>query len=250
MIHVHFLPTLTTADELAGGDVVVIDVLRASTTIICALASGAREVIPCLEVDEARSIAAGLPPGQALLGGEREGLLIEGFHFGNSPIEYTRRRVEGKTIVFTTTNGTRAMMLCRQARRVLVGAFVNLTATVDAIAAADPLHLLCGGTNGQVTREDVLFTGAVVQKLLERGRAGSELNDEGQIALDAWMSAAGVANGNPSADALSAAMKKSHGGRNLRSIGMEGDIDWAAHIDRFTIVPALEPNDWKIKLTR
>ena len=89
LLHVHLLPALVAAEELAASTVVVIDVLRASTTINHALAEGAREVIPCLEVEEARRVAAGLPTGQAVLGGEREGLRIEGFDLGNSPCEYS-----------------------------------------------------------------------------------------------------------------------------------------------------------------
>src|SRR5687768_10758642 len=142
-LNVHFLPDLTTPAELAGGVVVVIDVLRASTTITYALAAGAREVIPCLEIEEARAAAAKLPPGQAVLGGERHGLPIEGFDLGNSPRDYTPQRVGGKTVVFTTTNGTKAMMQCRQAAGVLIGSYVNFSALVQTLRASGlPIHLL------------------------------------------------------------------------------------------------------------
>ena len=110
-VFVHFLPNLTTPERLADETVVVIDVLRASTTITWALASGASCVIPCLEVEKARAKAAEIGT-DVLLGGERAGELIEGFDLGNSPSEYTREMVDGKTIVFTTTNGTRAMVQC------------------------------------------------------------------------------------------------------------------------------------------
>src|SRR5687768_3032349 len=120
-LDVHFLPELTSPEELAGGVVVVIDVLRASTTITYALAAGARELIPCLEIDDARAAATKLPPAQVVLGGERQGLPIAGFDLGNSPRDYTPERVGGKTVVFTTTNGTKAMLQCRQAARVLIG---------------------------------------------------------------------------------------------------------------------------------
>ena len=125
MIHAHFLPRLTTPDALVGATVIVIDVLRATTTITAALAAGAERVIPCGELDDARRVreelAGGRPPVSALLGGERGGLPIAGFDLGNSPAEYTPERVAGRTIAFTTTNGTQAMLHCRQAGRVLSG---------------------------------------------------------------------------------------------------------------------------------
>src|SRR5438132_9688378 len=123
----HFLPTLMDPDELRDGTAVVIDVLRASTTICHALAAGAREVIPCLEVEEARRVAADNSGSRPMLGGEREGVRIEGFDLGNSPGEYRPDTVGGRTVVFTTTNGTRAMLGCRSARRVLIGSFVNFS---------------------------------------------------------------------------------------------------------------------------
>src|SRR5438874_11853400 len=125
-IDVYLLPALVEPAELAGKTVVVIDVLRATTTIITALANGATQVIPCLEIDEARKAAAdfGSP---AILGGERGGRPIAGFDLGNSPAEYSREQVAGKTVVFTTTNGTRALLRCKAARRVLLGAFISFS---------------------------------------------------------------------------------------------------------------------------
>ena len=114
-LNVHALPKLVEPKDLADGTVVVIDVLRASTTIIAALEAGAVEVIPCLEIDDARRVAAQFPAEEVILGGERQGLPIEGFDLGNSPEDYTPYAVAGKTLVFTTTNGTRAMIHARQA---------------------------------------------------------------------------------------------------------------------------------------
>src|SRR5262249_5944787 len=147
MLCVHLLPSLTTPADLAGGLAVVIDVLRASTTICHALAAGAKEVIPCLEVEEARERANRYVPGDAVLGGERGGLRIEGFDLGNSPREYTPTTVGGRTVLFTTTNGTRAMRQCTEAARVVIGAFVNLSPVCReverALMAGRDAHLLC-----------------------------------------------------------------------------------------------------------
>ena len=252
MLHVHFLPALTSPDELSGGTVVVIDVLRASTTITHALASGAAEVIPCLEVDDARAVAAEFPTGAAVLGGERGGLPIEGFHLGNSPIDYTRRKVEGKTVAFTTTNGTKAMMHCRQAAEVLIGSFVNLSAVYESISRAEHLHLLCAGTGGRITREDVLFAGAIAARALADGRPDHELNDSARLAADAWGGVerlqAETIDGSLIA-AVHAALKRTQGGRNLKALGLEGDLDTAAQIDRFNIVPKLDLASWRIRVT-
>src|SRR5262245_1177144 len=124
-LNTYLLHTLADPDQLAGGIAVMIDVLRASTTINQALAAGAKEVLPCLEIDDAQRLAAELPAGTYLLGGERRGGKIEGFDLGNSPSEYSPANVAGKSIVFTTTNGTRAIHTSRLAHAVLVGSFTN-----------------------------------------------------------------------------------------------------------------------------
>jgi 2-phosphosulfolactate phosphatase len=248
-LHVHLLPSLVAPEDLAGRAVVVIDVLRATTTIVHALASGATTVVPCLEIEDARREAS-RRGGAALLGGERGGRAIEGFDLGNSPEEYSPARVAGKTIVMTTTNGTRAMLRCRQARRVLIGAFVNFSAICEALRDETDVDLLCAGTDNQVTREDVLFAGAVVDDLVQTmaaaGAAGGalELNDQGLIALDAWRAAR---EDMRQSAALVDRLRTSRGGRTLIDIGHERDIDIAADIDRFSVAPELDVKSWEIR---
>lgn len=251
LLAAHFLPDLVPPDELAGGVVVVIDVLRASTVITQALAAGARAVIPALEVDEARRIAAGLPSGEVLLGGEREGLPIAGFDLGNSPREYTPETVGGRTVVFTTTNGTRAMNRCRAAARVLIGAFVNLSAVCEIIKCSGstplpPIHLLCAGTRGRITREDVLFAGAVIDRLLINGTVDETAqNDQARIARAAWREATG-GESRVSVERLAAELRKTQGGRNLKAIHLERDIDDVAQLDSLRVVPELDVAAWRI----
>ena len=250
-IDVYLLPALVEPEQMAGKTVVVVDILRATTTIIHALAAGATRVLPCLEIAEARQIA-GQFAGNAVLGGERQGGKISGFDLGNSPLEYTAAAVGGKTVVFTTTNGTRALNRCRQARRVLIGAFLNLSAVCRELADADQVVLLCSGTDGAVTREDTLFAGAVVSDLASAsgGREPPEsadstiLNDQAEIARDAWQSAAA----DFSADPLSRTLRATRGGRNLIGIGQENDIDLAAQIDKFDFVPELDLTTWRIEM--
>ena len=248
-INVHLLPVLVEPHELAGTTVVVIDVLRATTTIIHALAAGAKEVVPLLEVDEARDLAAKLP-GQAVLGGERGGKRIEGFDLGNSPLEYTSATVGGKTLVFTTTNGTRAMLRCAQARRILIAGFVNFSAVCRELTGEEQIEIVCAGTDGHVTREDTLLAGAIVEEVGQalpdtvRKAEPALRNDQAEIAADAWRTAVGTLSGR---DPLAAALRESRGGRNLIEIGQEDDIDLAAQIDRFDIVPELDIAAWRIR---
>ncbi len=232
-IHAHFLPQLVAPDDVAGHTVVVLDILRATTTITYALAAGVKRVIPCGEIDEAQraaeKIAAGTGQMRPLLAGERHGLPIEGFDLGNSPSEFTPERTGGRTLVFTTTNGTRAMLHCRQAGRVLLGAFVNLQALVAQLRVADELHLLCAGTEREITREDVLAAGAITHELMRPDDpiaagawSSATLNDQARIARDAWQAALPPAELLPSNDAswLARALGESQGGRNLQRIGL------------------------------
>ena len=245
---VHFLPALTSPEELAASDVVMIDVLRASTTIAHALSAGAISVVPCGEVDEARQTAARMPAGTFVLGGERGGLPIEGFHLGNSPTEYTPASVGGKTVVFTTTNGTAALLKCRSAAQVLIGSFANLSAVPKLIDGRRPVHLLCAGTRGRITREDVLLAGALTERLLESTVDRASMNDQARIALDVWQAAVPPGRGRTRdlTKHLSAALRECQGGRNLLGIGLERDIETAAEVDRFDLVPALNVSTWRI----
>jgi 2-phosphosulfolactate phosphatase len=238
--NVHLLPGLVTADELAGSNVVVVDILRATTTIVHALAARAKRVIPLLEVEEALKLKDHLGD-DAVLGGERGGRKIAGFDLGNSPAEYTTAAVAGKTLVFTTTNGTRAMQLARQGQRVIIGSFANFSAVCRELADLGRVDILCAGTDGQVTREDVLFAGAVLDDLT-RGRQ-LRTNDQADIAADAWRGAASdFAGPKPLAEYLRASL----GGRNLIEIGHERDIDIAAQIDKFDLLAELNLTKWEI----
>ena len=238
-IRVHLLPNLIDPHESTGNTFVVIDVLRASTTIVQALKSGVKVITPCLEVAEARELAA-RQTSPVLLGGERAGKPIAGFDLGNSPAEYTRDRVGGRRLVFTTTNGTRAMKRCLGAERILIGSFINLSAIVAAIQESERVELICAGTDGEVTREDVLFAGAIVSRLTS---SPIETNDSGRLALDAWNN---IGGDQLSPVELTEELRASQGGQNLIQIGMDADIRLAAEIDAATIVPRLEISTWEI----
>lgn len=247
-LSVHLLPGLFAPEELRGSVTVVIDVLRASTTIVHALAAGAKAVIPCQEIDEANRIAANYPAGECLLGGERDGLLINGFDLDNSPLRYTAEAVGGKTIVFTTTNGTRALERSRQAERVLVGAFVNLQVIVDALVKVRrPIHLVCAGTRGAVAAEDLLFAGAVAEGLQTQSNDVQAKNDETQIAIQYYRANADDRQARPLNSKLYRAISAGAGGRNVRQGGFEADIRRAAEVNLFDIVPIYDPESGAIR---
>lgn len=231
------------ASDTEGGIVVVIDVLRASTTIVTALAHGALAVRACGTVDEAREAAeaAGREEGECLLGGERGGLPIEGFDLGNSPAEYTRPRVAGRRVVVTTTNGTAAVEACPHAEALLIGCLVNRGAVAAFVSALReegieqegierPVHLVCAGTDGAVTEEDLIAAGAILDA------AGPPPRSLDTVAARALRSFRDVAE----AGGLVAALERSRGGRNLSAIGMAGDIVAAAAVDTIPVVPRLD----------
>lgn len=259
-LEVALLPQLISPDALAGRGVIVIDVLRATTTITAALAAGAREVMPVAEVATARGLAAQPREPQAVLGGERRGVQIEGFDFGNSPREYTPTSVGGRTVIFTTTNGTQAMEHARGAKRIWCGAFVNAAAVVRAAAEEASLVLLCAGTAKNVTREDALLAGCLVWRLAaldEQWRPErATWNDQAHLVADAWRSVVGSGDrgtdparwpGTPEQVAqLAGELRNSRGGRNLKALGLERDIDDAAQVDRYAIAPELDVAAWRI----
>lgn len=250
-VRVHFLPQLTSAEDLQGREIVVVDVLRATTTIACALSAGAARVIPCQEVDEARKRAEQLRSSEAasggvLLGGERHGVKIEGFDLGNSPAEYTSERVAGKTIVFSTTNGTRAMRVGCRASRVWLGSFVNLSRVCAALRESLEVDIVCAGTEGRVSREDTLLAGALVDYLRsDENTLAAVIDDSARIAAECWRAAVGHP---PDPIRLTEALRTSTGGRNLAQLDLEADIRFAARVDACPVLPCLDPRTGEIGL--
>ena len=238
---------------VAGGIAVVIDVLRASTTIITALAHGATRVRPVLSIDEARA-AATAPTGgpRPLLGGERGGLRIDGFDLGNSPLEYTPSRVAGRPLVITTTNGTAALQACLPATEVVIGAIVNRAAV--ATRARDlgcqhgiqDVHLVCAGTDGEVTQEDLLAAGAILDAAAHLPGAGSDTLDAAAMAArDLFRNTVSTVS-LTAAEAIAAFLTKTLGGSNLITLGMQADLSAAAMIDSFPLVPRLDRGSYAV----
>ena len=229
------LDVLITPGELMPADVarrtvVVVDVLRASSTIVEALAAGARALYPVAEVEEALRLANTLGRDEVLLSGERKSLAIEGFDLGNSPGDFTAERVGGKLLVMSTTNGTGATLLASAASRVIMGSWLNLAAVVDDLArtGADPVFL-CAGREGRFGLEDAVCAGTMAAALMERFDADAdwELNDGAMAAL-------AMALRYPDPDEL---LRETAAGKQLVEAGLREDLAFCALTDRHDVVP-------------
>ena len=233
-LHVHLLPALFEPSDLNGGIAVVIDVLRATTTLAHAFANGARRVVPCETIEQAREVR-NLEGDHILLGGERKGELIPGFDLDNSPTAWSQDVVADRDIAFTTTNGTRALLRSIEADRIVTAAFANLSATIRLLLSDDrPINIVCAGTDGHIAAEDSLLAGAIVGKLQDADDE-FELNDSARLVLGLWES-----NAATETQRL-AAIQSGRGGTNVTRIGMTADIETAAEIDRVDLVPEFLP---------
>lgn len=245
-LYVHLHVSRVKPESLAGGVVVVIDAIRASATIAQALLSGAKSVVPVLTGDDAKKRAVELVSNgvsRVLLGGERGGLLIAGFDLDNSPFSYTRERVEGSTIAFTTSNGTAGLLHARHAVRIVVGSFSNLTAVCDALAhETRPVHILCCGTRDDVSLDDVLVGGAMTERLIAAGRQTSS-DDSWSVALALWRH---IKTGGHTG--IVRAMEESRGGRNMVKIGLARDVEFCSTLDTLPVLPIFDPSSGKIEL--
>lgn len=166
-IDVAFTPLEVERKEIADKSVVVIDVLRATSTMIVAFENGCTAFIPVLTIEEAQKLAAESNQPNLLLGGERRALPVEGFHLGNSPRDYLPEKVRGKIIIMTTTNGTRALIAVQKAAEVFIGSFLNLSAIGARLRErARDVLIVCAGEKELFCLEDTLCAGAIVKKMM------------------------------------------------------------------------------------
>jgi 2-phosphosulfolactate phosphatase len=222
-----FLPAQAAADAFVGRQVVVFDVLRATTTMTAALAAGVREIRIFGDTESARNAAAAAGEPRPLLCGEAQCLPPPGFDLGNSPGALDRDVHRAKTLFMSTTNGTRAIIAARLAPLLLAGALVNASAVARVLVQGNrPVTLMCAGTNGKIAMEDVIGAGAVIDALERLG--GVELeSDAARLAGRLFRSARGDLRG---------ALADGAGGRNVIAAGLEADIDFAARLDAFDVV--------------
>ena len=203
--------------DLSTTTCVVFDVLRATSSMITALAHGVAEIHPVLTIEDAFALRASLPG--ALLGGERGGEKPEGFDFGNSPFEYRESR--GARIVWTTTNGTVALRACQGARRVLVGALLNLDALATALRGAERVMLVCAGTQDAFALEDVFAAGQLAALLPDA------------VVTDAVRGAIAVGQAYPEPIEP---LRLSLLGRILAAANRDAEVEWCAKQSAYNIV--------------
>lgn len=226
---------IMTADEirgeqLAGKTAVVFDILRATSTIVTALANGCREVVPFITVEEAVSFSR--DRGDIILGGERESLLIPKFHLGNSPLEYVPEKVKDKTVVLTTTNGARAVRRAAEdAGQVLIGSLLNaMTVAQEVMKLGRDVVLVCAGTRGKFSLEDNVAAGMVGLELTDL-TGGTGISFESDLAVAACRLAQFYRE-----EPLKALYDSLHGQR-LAAMGLSEDLAWCAGLNHFDIVP-------------
>ena len=231
-LEVYFTP-----DELAGVDLrehvaVVVDVLRATSVIAQALASGARVIYPAGTTEEAVRLGQNLDRGELILCGERGGRRIEGFDLGNSPLEFTPDAIADRTLVMTTTNGTPALIAASTAKRTLAASFLNLGAVAKSIADAEAIAIVCAGREKRFALEDAVCAGMLIERVTKaRAHDDAKMNDGARAAL----ALAGCYAGD-----LDAMLRATAAGRQLIDIGHDHDVVYCAGIDQLDVVPKLE----------
>ena len=216
---------------LDGAAAIVNDALRMTSVAVTALSNGCTGVLACAEVDSARQAAS---ETGALLGGERNAVLIPGFDFSNSPLEYTRERIAGRRLVMSTSNGTKAIAAVSGAKRALLGAFLNASAAARAVADEESVVIVCAGTLGAFTLEDALAAGAILEALRAQGTSP---------ALDDMAVAAQMLYDSAKANLYAALMPTKHFTR-LRMLGFEEDLRYCLTLDALSNVPERGEDGW------
>ena len=224
-------PELLDREAVRASTVLVVDVLRASTTIIAALGHGCAGVVPVAEPAEAQRRARAIGAG-ALVAGERKGLIIDGFDLGNSPLEMTTERVGGKTLVFTTSNGTRALLAAQAAAAVGVAALVNLSASAAwAHGGGRDVTVVCAGERGDVSLEDTVCAGLLIDAMV-RHEPEAVLTQAARGAFEA---------GRGYGKAVARLAHDSSWGRHLALAGRAADLAACLQLDTTTLVPIFVP---------
>ena len=225
-IEVCLTPALLHLYNIENSIVVVIDILRATSSITYGMDNGAESIIPVAQVEDCLAYA----DKGYLLAAERNGEVVVGYDFGNSPFSYTKEKVAGKTIVLTTTNGTKAMHMAQErAHQVVVGSFLNLTSLCNWLKVQDKdVLLLCAGWKDKFNLEDTLFAGAVVNVLR---KDFVHFDDACIAAEDMYVLAK---------DDLRGYLKKSSHNHRLEQLNIEEDVKFCLKVDMCKVIPVLE----------
>jgi 2-phosphosulfolactate phosphatase len=227
-LDVAFTPANLSPLEVQRRTVFVIDILRATTAMCAAMSHGARGVIPVSSTEEALRLAQTIGSSDVLLAGERKCLKIPGFHLGNSPLEMKETVVRGKTLILTTSNGTRALLACHGALAVYPTAAANLSLAAErgreALSGNQPILILCAGRNGAFALDDGYCAGRLAAAILGTTRARRGLNDAAIASLDLV---------RRYRNDWERPLRHSRSGRELIKLGFEDDLRDAARLDAY-----------------
>lgn len=214
--------------DVRGRTAVMIDVLRASSTIATALSNGARAVLPVKDQAQARRLASTFDAGSFLLCGERDAKKIEGYDLGNSPYEYAEAVVAGRTVILTTTNGTVALARAQAATHLITGCFLNASRAVDFIREAGlDVAIVCAGWRGRASLEDTLCAGMLLDRLWN-GDMPAAASDSAHIAFTQYRSSEGR---------LGQALSMCRAAQMLRALDAAADIDYCLRVDALPVLP-------------
>ncbi len=227
-VNVIVSPAVVEELYFSGKTTVVIDVLRATSTIVYALMNGAKEIIPVGSVEFAMKASSTMFGGQTLLAGERNTKMIDGFNMGNSPAEFTQEKISGKGIVLFTTNGTRAIVKSKYSANVIIASFLNINAVAEYLVQLNEnVEIVCSGRNNQLGMDDTVCAGKLIQLLAEKTE-NLELNDS---------SLAAVVLAKSQGKNLKKMMQGSDHGKILIENGFQDDIAFCAKTNITDIVP-------------
>ena len=238
-VEVVLLPAYLNGQSLHGKTVIVIDALRATSTITYGLAAGIREIRIFPDFESAK-LAADKTTPRPILCGEVHALPPPGADLGNSPRQWLPEHA-GRDVFLATTNGTKAMIAVRTAGLILAGALVNRTVIARAAARnGGDVLILCSGTDGKISLEDTLCAGAILEVLASEFSIFPS-SDIGRVSVQAFLQAK---------DKLPSVLRDGQGGRNNIAVGLEGDIDFCARLDAFDLYGVVDPESLIIRAKR
>lgn len=227
-VDVIFSPVCLSEYDFGNNVVVVVDIFRASSTIITALYNGARQVVPFSTTEEVTKEAVKYPADKVLKCGERKGYKCSGFDLGNSPREYTRKQVYNKTLLFTSTNGSQVFAKSTSARKILIGGFLNVETVVDCIVKNKmDCVIACAGNYGRISIEDTVCAGMILA-LLNKIDKNMEMSDAAVTSMIMFQYFK---------DDFQSIIRESSHGRYLASIGKKRDMRYCLKINTFNCLP-------------
>jgi len=215
-------------EDLRGKTAVIIDVLRASSTIITALNNQAKQIIPVGDMEEASKLSRTIDSNDFLLCGEKDGKKIEGYDLGNSPLEYSADKVKNKKLILNTSNGTKAIKKAHVALHIYVGAFLNLKALAETLSHHDEeLVLICSGWRGRLSLEDSLFAGALIHQLAN-GALPDDAKDGAKVVFGLF---------EKFGFNLKETIKKTDHANRLKDMVTEEEIEFCCNESKFDVIP-------------